>query len=100
MEIEEIQGAVARGWGYPKNAKKVMDVDLANAISLEIHILFNSKNKVCGDCYFWDKRPDDEHIEGTPYLGFCRRYAPTSPKLWPLTATLERCGEHQKRKEH
>jgi len=40
MEMEEIRGAVARGWGYPRNTEKVMDVDLADAISVEIKKLF------------------------------------------------------------
>jgi len=33
---EEIRGAVARGWCHPKNASKVMDSDLALAISEEV----------------------------------------------------------------
>lgn len=40
MKMEEIQGAVARGWGSSKNEKKVMDVDLATAISIEVKKLF------------------------------------------------------------
>ena len=40
MEMEEIQGAVARGWCSPENEKKVMDVDLAKAISIEVEKLF------------------------------------------------------------
>lgn len=40
MKMEEIQGAVARGWGSSKNEKKVMDVDLATAISVEVKKLF------------------------------------------------------------
>lgn len=39
MNIEEIRGAVARGWEYPKNTHKTMDVDLADAIANEIHKL-------------------------------------------------------------
>ena len=31
-----IKQAVARGWCYPKTEKKVMDVDLVEAISLEV----------------------------------------------------------------
>jgi hypothetical protein len=37
MTIEEIRGAVARGWCHPKNAHKVMDPDLALAISDEVY---------------------------------------------------------------
>jgi hypothetical protein len=33
---EEIMGAVARGWGDPKNSQKIMDHDLAFAISNEV----------------------------------------------------------------
>ena len=40
MIMEEIQGAVARGWCSPRNEKKVMDVDLATAISMEVMKLF------------------------------------------------------------
>jgi hypothetical protein len=40
MEIKEIQEAVARGWTYPANAKKVMDTDLAEAISIEVLKLY------------------------------------------------------------
>lgn len=36
----EIRGAIARGWGHPKTQNKVMDVDLAEAICLEIEDLF------------------------------------------------------------
>lgn len=39
-KLKGIKGAVARGWGYPENAEKIMDVDLANAISLEVEKLF------------------------------------------------------------
>ena len=35
MEEQVIQ-AVARGWCHPKNAHKVMDVDLAKAITAEV----------------------------------------------------------------
>ena len=40
MEIAEIRGAVAKGWTYPLNEKKIMDIDLAEAISIEIEKLF------------------------------------------------------------
>ena len=40
MEMEQIRGAVARGWTYPSNEKKIMDTDLAEAISIEIEKLF------------------------------------------------------------
>lgn len=36
----DILGAVARGWCSKKNKKKVMDNDLANAIAMEIELLF------------------------------------------------------------
>lgn len=35
-QYDLIRQAVARGWCSPKNEKKVMDVDLAEAISYEI----------------------------------------------------------------
>ncbi len=40
MEMAEIRSAVARGWTYPANEKKIMDTDLAEAISVEIEKLF------------------------------------------------------------
>ena len=40
MELDKIQGAVARGWCSPKNERKIMDVDLAESISLEVKKLF------------------------------------------------------------
>ena len=40
MNIDEIRGAVARGWCTPENENKVMDVDLAFAISKEIEKLY------------------------------------------------------------
>lgn len=39
--IEEIRGAVARGWCAAKDSHKKMDSDLAEAISQEIMELFN-----------------------------------------------------------
>lgn len=33
---QKILGAVARGWCHPKNSHKVMDVDLAEAITWEV----------------------------------------------------------------
>jgi hypothetical protein len=39
MTQEEIRGAVARGWCHDKNAHKVMDTDLALAISEEVEKL-------------------------------------------------------------
>ena len=32
ITVEEVRGAVARGWCHPKNGHKEMDADLANAI--------------------------------------------------------------------
>lgn len=40
MEMEKIREAIARGWTYPANEKKIMDTDLAEAISVEIEKLF------------------------------------------------------------
>lgn len=40
IEMEEIRGAVARGWCHDKNSAKVMDSDLALAISDEVNKLF------------------------------------------------------------
>lgn len=40
MKIEEIMGAVARGWCSRGNENKVMDVTLAEGISREVAILF------------------------------------------------------------
>lgn len=34
--LSKTRQAVARGWCSPKNEKKIMDVDLAEAISIEI----------------------------------------------------------------
>lgn len=39
--IEDIRGAVARGWCHEKNSAKVMDTDLAEAISQEIYHLWH-----------------------------------------------------------
>jgi hypothetical protein len=36
IEMAEIRGAVARGWCADKNQQKVLDGDLAEAISLEV----------------------------------------------------------------
>lgn len=36
VKMNELQGAVARGWCHPDNAKKVMDSELALAISDEV----------------------------------------------------------------
>ena len=41
MTTEEILGAVARGWCSPKNEKKEMDADLAEAIAKEIEAELN-----------------------------------------------------------
>ena len=37
----KIKEAVARGWYYPKTQRKIMDADLAEAISLEVDALFH-----------------------------------------------------------
>ncbi len=39
-DMTGIRGAVARGWCHSKNSAKVMDTDLAEAISEEVHRLF------------------------------------------------------------
>ena len=36
MYLEEIRGAVGRGWCHPKNKHKTMDIDLAEAITIEL----------------------------------------------------------------
>lgn len=41
---EQIRGAVARGWCSPKNSNKVMDADLAEAITQEVIKLIKDKN--------------------------------------------------------
>lgn len=41
MDISEIRGAVARGWCHEGNTHKVMDTDLAEAISQEVNKLVN-----------------------------------------------------------
>lgn len=47
MEMSEIRGAVARGWCHPKNSHKVMDGDLAEAISEEIRELLRVECPGC-----------------------------------------------------
>lgn len=47
MTREDIMGAVARGWCAPKNEDKVMDSDLALAISEEVWNLLNPPNLGC-----------------------------------------------------
>lgn len=42
---EELMGAVARGWGHPANANKVMDTDLALAITEELEALIEKEKK-------------------------------------------------------
>jgi len=39
---EDLLGAIARGWGHPKNAHKTMDVELAVAIAKEIQDLYTT----------------------------------------------------------
>ena len=43
MTQEEIRGAVARGWCHDKNAHKIMDSDLALAISDEVEKLLETQ---------------------------------------------------------
>ena len=45
MELREIQEAVARGWCYPQNEEKEMDVNLAKAISIEVKKLFDEQER-------------------------------------------------------
>jgi len=40
LTIRDVRGAVARGWCADENAQKVMDPDLAEAISLQVCELF------------------------------------------------------------
>lgn len=40
IPLEEIRGAVARGWCHPSNAKKVLDSELAEAIVAEVYKVF------------------------------------------------------------
>jgi hypothetical protein len=42
-DLEELMGAVARGWCHPENAEKVMDCDLAEAIVDEVLPLLHRK---------------------------------------------------------
>jgi hypothetical protein len=37
IPYNEVLQAVARGWCSPKNSDKVMDVDLAEAIAIEVY---------------------------------------------------------------
>jgi hypothetical protein len=37
IPYDEVLQAVARGWCSPKNSDKVMDVDLAEAITIEVY---------------------------------------------------------------
>jgi hypothetical protein len=45
ISLTEIRQAVARGWTYPANSKKVMDTELAESISKEIQKLLESKKQ-------------------------------------------------------
>lgn len=40
IDMTGIRGAVARGWCHTRNSAKVMDTDLAEAISEEVRRLF------------------------------------------------------------
>jgi hypothetical protein len=43
MKIEDVRGAVARGWCHEGNAHKEMDTTLAEAISQEVQELFEKQ---------------------------------------------------------
>jgi hypothetical protein len=45
--MEDVLGAVARGWCHPPNASKEMDSDLARAITTEVWNLLNPANLGC-----------------------------------------------------
>lgn len=45
--MQEVRGAVARGWCSPENTHKVMDADLADAISREVWDMLNPPNLGC-----------------------------------------------------
>ena len=45
MNVNDIRGAIARGWTTEENSHKEMDVDLAEAILLELLELFLEENK-------------------------------------------------------
>ena len=57
IDIDDIQGAVARGWCHKVNEHKVMDPDLANAIVEEITVLINTASDAAEDNY--DKQNND-----------------------------------------
>ncbi len=45
MRIEDIRGAVARGWCEPGNTHKVLDPHLAEAISQQVDKLFRDNRE-------------------------------------------------------
>jgi hypothetical protein len=45
--MEDLRGAVARGWCHPLNSTKIMDSDLAEAIAKEVWNLLNPPNLGC-----------------------------------------------------
>lgn len=47
MSIEEIRGAVARGWCRPNTEDRVMDAELAEAISQEVSLADTEPNLGC-----------------------------------------------------
>jgi len=47
IDIDDIQGAVARGWCHKVNEHKVMDPDLALAIASEVAALINTAGATC-----------------------------------------------------
>lgn len=49
MTLQQIREAVARGWCHPVNEKKVMDVDLAEAISQEVYKELNKTLELAGN---------------------------------------------------
>lgn len=66
---KELLGAIARGWCTPKNEKKVMDTELAEAIAKEVsplieNLLTQERNEI------------EEIIERT------KMYEPSDPTEW------------------
>lgn len=59
--IQEVRGAVARGWCAPANTSKEMDSDLAEAITQEIwkmlHTVPQADDRPSAPDYDWRKDP-------------------------------------------